>query len=79
MNDDTQMTINGNFVDVTKDFGGISLPSYKLVDIFFNRQFINDRLTIFGSITNIFNENYQEIAGFSTRGRNYKVGLNIKF
>ena len=79
LNDDTQMTINGNFVDVTKDFGGISLPSYKLLDIFFNRQFINDRLTIFGSITNIFNENYQEIAGFSTRGRNYKVGLNIKF
>ena len=79
LNENTQMTINGNFVDVTKDFGGISLPSYKLVGVFFNHKIINDRLTIFASVTNIFNQNYQEIAGFSTRGRNYKVGLNIKF
>jgi vitamin B12 transporter len=73
------VTINGNFVDVTKDFGGLSLPSYRLVDIFFNHKIINERLTIFMSVTNIFNEDYQEIAGFSTRGRNYKVGLNLKF
>ena len=79
VNENTQMTINGNFVDVTKDFGDISLPSYKLVDVFFNHKMINERLTVFVSVANIFNEDYQEIAGFSTRGRNYKVGLNLKF
>ena len=77
--ENSQVAINGNFVDVTKDFGGLSLPSYRLVDIFFNHKIINERLTIFMSVTNIFNEDYQEIAGFSTRGRNYKVGLNLKF
>ena len=79
LKENTQLTINGNFVDVTKDFGGISLPAYKLVDVFFNHKIINERLTIFVSVTNIFNKDYQEIAGFSTRGRNYKAGLNLNF
>ena len=75
----TQLSLNSKFVDATSDFGGIALPSYRLVDLFLNHRLIENRLTVFGSVTNLINEDYQEIAGFSTRGRNYKLGLKLKF
>ena len=79
LNDRTQMSLHGKFVDKTRDFGEIALPSYRIIDAFMNHTLIDNRLTVFGSVTNILNENYQEIAGFSTRGRNYKVGLRLHF
>ena len=79
LNDKTQMSLHGKFVDKTSDFGGVELPSYRIVDAFMNHTLIDHRLTVFGSITNVLNENYQEIAGFSTRGRNYKLGVRLHF
>ena len=79
LNMNTQLSLNSKFVDSTSDFGGIALPSYRLVDLFLNHMLIENKLTVFGSVTNLFNEDYQEIAGFSTRGRNYKLGLKLKF
>jgi len=75
----TQASLNGKFVDATNDFGGIALASYRLLDVFINHSLIENRLTVFGSVTNLWNEDYQEIAGFSTRGRNYKLGLRLNF
>jgi len=77
--DNTQVSINGKYVDSTKDFGDIELQSYKLLDLFVNHKMLNNKLTVFASVSNLFNEDYQEIAGFSTRGRNYKFGLQIDF
>ncbi|WP_445747354.1 TonB-dependent receptor plug domain-containing protein [Polaribacter sp.] len=74
---DTFTAISYRFVDETKDFGNVNLASYNLVDFFINHQVLNGKVTFFGNITNIFNENFQEIAGFTTRGRNYNVGLKI--
>ncbi|PQJ74359.1 TonB-dependent receptor plug domain-containing protein [Polaribacter gangjinensis] len=74
---ETFTAISYRFVDETKDFGNINLASYNLVDFFINHQLLNGKVTFFGNITNIFNENFQEIAGFTTRGRNYNVGLKI--
>ena len=79
LNMKTQLSLNSKFVDTTSDFGDIALPSYRLVDLFLNHRLIENRLTVFGSVTNLINEDYQEIAGFSTRGRNYKLGLKLKF
>lgn len=79
LNAHTNLSLNSKFIDATADFGGLTLPSYRLVDAFINQRLIENRLTIFGSVTNIFNEDYQEIAGFSTRGRNYKLGLKLQF
>ena len=75
---ETFTAISYRFVDETKDFGNIALPSYNLVDLFINHQLLNGKVTFFGNITNIFNENFQEIAGFTTRGRNYNLGLKIQ-
>ncbi|MCB0485190.1 MAG: TonB-dependent receptor [Flavobacteriaceae bacterium] len=79
INDRTNVSFNGKFVDATKDYGNLNLPSYRIVDAFFNRKVMNDRVTLFASVTNIFNEDFQEIAGFSTRGRNYRLGLQVNF
>ncbi len=75
----TQVSLNGKFVDATSDFGGVALASYRIVDLFLNHKLIDNRLTLFTSVTNLLNEDYQEIAGFSTRGRNYKLGLRLNF
>jgi vitamin B12 transporter len=75
----TNYSVNGKFVDSTNDFGNVSLPSYRMVDFFINRKVINNRLALFASVTNLFNEEFQEIFGFSTKGRNYKIGLQLNF
>lgn len=79
INKSAQFSFQGKFVDATQDFGGIALPSYRVIDIFANHKLIADRCTLFASITNIFNEDFQEIAGFTTRGRNYKLGIKLNF
>jgi len=38
-----------------------------------------DQLTISGSINNLFDEEYQAIAGFTSVGRNYQIGLRYNF
>ncbi|WP_293896327.1 TonB-dependent siderophore receptor [Flavobacterium sp.] len=53
------------------------LGSYQLVNALVKYELIKSRLTVFGSVTNIFNEEFVENVGYSTRGRNFKVGLNI--
>jgi len=74
----TFTSLSYRYVDATTDFGNVSLDAYNLVDFFINHSLLNGKVTFYGSIINIFNENFQEIAGFTTRGRNYSLGLNIK-
>jgi vitamin B12 transporter len=74
----TFTSLSYRFVDKTKDFGNVDLASYSLFDFFINHSLLENKVTFYGSITNILNENFQEIAGFTTRGRNYNVGLRIK-
>lgn len=74
----TFTSLSYRYVDETTDFGNVSLDAYNLVDFFINHSLLDGKVTFYGSITNIFNENFQEIVGFTTRGRNYSLGLNIK-
>lgn len=53
------------------------LGSYQLVNATAKYELIKNRLTVFGAATNIFNEEFVENVGYSTRGRNFKLGLNI--
>ncbi len=34
-------------------------------------------MTLFANITNILNEDYQELYGYSTKGRNINIGFNL--
>lgn len=55
-----------------------ALPSYQLIDFNINHKLLEGRLTLFGAVTNLFNEDYEDILGYSTRGRNYKLGLRLQ-
>ncbi|WP_333601360.1 TonB-dependent receptor plug domain-containing protein [Flavobacterium sp.] len=55
----------------------IKLDSYQLLNATAKYELIKSRLTVFGSVTNIFNEEFTENVGYASRGRNFKIGLNI--
>lgn len=57
----------------------VSLAAYQLVNANFRVNVIKNRLSLFGAVTNILNEEFQENIGYSARGRNYKLGLNFQF
>jgi vitamin B12 transporter len=57
----------------------INLKAYSLVDLFASHNLIKDRLLLVIQANNIFNESYVETIGYTTKGRNFKLGLNFKF
>ena len=56
-----------------------TLPKYNLLDFNTNYKLLEGTVTLFGAVTNLLNEDYQDILGYSTRGRNYKVGIRLQF
>lgn len=56
----------------------ISLDSYGVLDFYVSHQLIK-HLSLYAAIHNVTNQDYQEFFGYSSRGRNVRVGLNLKF
>jgi vitamin B12 transporter len=76
------------YVDSRKDVffdGGtnqtvpVQLDSYQLLNAIANFKIIKNIFNLFASINNILNANFTENIGYSTRGRNFKLGINILF
>ncbi|MEP5340448.1 MAG: TonB-dependent receptor plug domain-containing protein [Algibacter sp.] len=57
----------------------LTLDNYSLVDFNINHSIIENTLKIYASMSNIFNEDYQERYGFSSLGRNYRIGIKLNF
>ncbi|MFC4721305.1 TonB-dependent receptor plug domain-containing protein [Geojedonia litorea] len=55
----------------------VTLESYSLLDFYVSHNVLNNKLKLFANVNNIFNEDYQELFGYSTRGRNVSVGFNL--
>ncbi|HTG66985.1 MAG TPA: TonB-dependent receptor plug domain-containing protein [Flavobacterium sp.] len=55
----------------------VVLDAYQLLNATAKYELIKNRMTVFASATNILNEDFVENVGYSTKGRNFKVGLNI--
>jgi vitamin B12 transporter len=57
-------------------FGGspVLLKAYQTTDLFAQLK-IGKKLRLYGSLKNIFNQDYQEVMGYAARGRNYTIGL----
>lgn len=66
----------GSYGTVGED---VILSSYQILDFTANYKLLDDTVTFFGAITNLLNEDYDDILGFSTRGRNYKLGVRLQF
>lgn len=56
-----------------------TLPKYNLLDFNANYKLLEGTVTFFGAVTNLLNEDYEDILGYSTRGRNYKIGVRLQF
>jgi len=78
--------INYQYTDARKDnfFDGstysttqVKLGSYQVLNTLARYEIIKNKLTFFGSVNNIFNVDFIENIGYSTLGRNYKLGLTI--
>jgi len=57
----------------------INIDGYSLVDFYASHNLIKDRLSIFAQVNNLFNEDYVETIGYTTKGRNFKIGLDFTF
>lgn len=55
----------------------INLDPYILTDFYISHKILDNKLTLFANVTNIFNEDFQELYRFSTRGRNFNFGFNL--
>lgn len=55
------------------------LKDYQLVHANARYDLLKNRLQVFGAVDNIFDRDFVETRGYSTRGRNFKVGLNFLF
>lgn len=56
----------------------VTLDSYGLLDFYVSHQLLQN-VKFFAGLNNILNEEYEEIVGFQTRGRNARMGLSFKF
>lgn len=55
----------------------VNLESYGLLDFYVSHKILNNKMTLFANVTNIFNEEYQELFGFATRGRGVNLGFRL--
>jgi vitamin B12 transporter len=66
----------------TFDFTGfteVTLKSYQLVDLYASYGLLKNKLTLYGAVNNAFDEEFVAVFGYTTRGRNYSVGLRYAF
>ncbi|HLT70998.1 MAG TPA: TonB-dependent receptor, partial [Cyclobacteriaceae bacterium] len=59
-------------------FSEVTLDNYQLVDLFASYGFMEEKLTLYGAINNIFDEDFIGVFGYATRGRNFSAGLRYR-
>ncbi|MBG7630389.1 MAG: TonB-dependent receptor [Bacteroidetes bacterium] len=57
----------------------LEFDAYSLVDLYGSYSIIKNKVSVFAHVSNIFDADYVETLGYTTKGRNYKIGLDFKF
>ncbi len=57
----------------------VALDSFSLVNLYFSHDVIQNKLKVFIDGNNLLNEDFTEVFGFTTRGRNFSAGFNLNF
>ncbi|MBT8394437.1 MAG: TonB-dependent receptor plug domain-containing protein [Bacteroidia bacterium] len=73
-NDDRKDVVFNNLTFINDS---VILKRYSLLDLFISTKVMDDKIMLFANITNIFNAEFQELFGYSTRGRNVNLGFNL--
>ncbi len=55
----------------------VNLKSYNLLDFYISHNILDNKMKLFMNVTNIFNEDYQELYGYATKGSNVNVGFSL--
>lgn len=88
INPRTFASINYQYVDGRRDafFDGetfvttnVFLGSYQLFNGLLKYEILKNKITVFGSVNNILNEEFLETVGYNARGRNVQLGFNFLF
>ena len=58
-------------------FSDIALEPFSLLNFSIRHELIKNKVNVFLNADNLLNEDYRELLGFTTRGRNFRVGLNL--
>ncbi|WP_108244649.1 TonB-dependent receptor plug domain-containing protein [Muricauda brasiliensis] len=58
-------------------YSDIALEPFSLLNFSVRHELIQNKLNVFLNADNLLNEDYRELLGFTTRGRNFRVGLNL--
>lgn len=58
-------------------YQNVGLDTFSLVDLYFSHKLLQNKLKLFVGVTNLLNEDYIEVMGYTTKGRNVNLGLNI--
>ncbi|APY11767.1 TonB-dependent receptor [Seonamhaeicola sp. S2-3] len=80
--ENTFASVNYQFVGERTDtdfstYQNVDLDNFSLIDLYFSQKLVKNKVKLFASITNLFNEDYFEILGYTTKGRNVSLGLNL--
>jgi len=59
--------------------GSRTLENYQLIDLFLSHKVFSNHLTVYGSVNNLLDSDFVGIYGFTTRGRNFNVGVRWEF
>ncbi|WP_394750630.1 TonB-dependent receptor plug domain-containing protein [Spongiimicrobium salis] len=57
----------------------VPLDAFSVVDAYIGHEILANKLRVFLNANNLLNEDFQETLGFSTRGRNFRIGMNLTF
>ncbi len=58
-------------------FSNVSLEAFSLIGLYVEHQLIPERLKVFLNGSNLLNEDFVEVIGFTTRGRNISAGFHL--
>jgi vitamin B12 transporter len=73
-NDERRDSVFNNTTFMNDD---IVMDSYSLLDFYVSHYIIKSKLKLFANVTNLFNADYVELFGYSTKGRNASIGFNL--
>ena len=54
-----------------------TLESFSLINFNINHKVLDNKLQLFAGVSNLLDEDYEEVYRFSTRGRNYRFGFKL--
>ena len=77
---DTDLIVSGSWVDGNRDFSipRLMAPGYTTTDVAANYD-VTKQVTVYGRVTNLFGENYQDPYGFLRPGRGFYAGVKCRF